>query len=86
LHSANLEVVPEGIEHIDATGIVSSSGKKDEFDVIVLATGFQVSQFLTPMEVFGKMGVSLAQQWKEARGSQAYLGSYVHNFPNFAIL
>jgi hypothetical protein len=45
-----------------------------------------VQKFLTPMEVIGKEGKSLNQQWKEHRGAQAYMGSYVHNFPNFAIL
>ena len=86
LNEPNLEVVPEGIREITETGIVSSTGKKDDFDVIVLATGFQVQQFLTPMEVIGKEGKSLNQQWKEHRGAQAFMGSYVHNFPNFAIL
>jgi len=86
LHAKNLDVAQEGIQEIDSTGIVSESGEKTDFDVIVLATGFQVSQFLTPMEVIGKTGTSLLQQWKEARGAQAYLGTFVHNFPNFATL
>ncbi|KIX00872.1 uncharacterized protein Z518_09937 [Rhinocladiella mackenziei CBS 650.93] len=86
LHSPNLEVVPEGIQAIDETGIISDGGDKTEFDLVVLATGFQVQQFLTPMEVVGKHGMTLSQQWKENRGAQAYMGSYVHNFPNFAIL
>jgi hypothetical protein len=38
------------------------------------------------MEIIGKNGITLAQQWKEHRGAQAYMGSYVHNFPNFGIL
>ncbi|KAF2111919.1 hypothetical protein BDV96DRAFT_526304 [Lophiotrema nucula] len=86
LNAPNLDVVPEGIQEIDETGIVSSSGVRNDFDVIILATGFQVQQFLTPMEVIGKQGKSLNQQWKEHRGAQAYMGSHVHNFPNFAIL
>jgi cation diffusion facilitator CzcD-associated flavoprotein CzcO len=86
LHAKNLDVVQEGIREIDETGIVGDSGERTEFDVIVLATGFQVSQFLTPMEIIGRTGTSLMQQWKENRGAQAYLGTFVHNFPNFAIL
>lgn len=38
------------------------------------------------MEVFGKGGRNLEKQWKESRGAQAYMGTYVHNFPNFAML
>lgn len=79
-------MVPFSIKSFDETGITSSDGVKTDFDVIVLATGFQVQQFLVPMEIFGKGGRSLAQQWKENRGAQAYMGTYVHNFPNFAIL
>lgn len=86
LHAENLSLVPEGIQEIDETGIVSESGVREEFDVIVLATGFQVTNFLTPMEIIGTTGKTLADQWKESRGAQAYLGTYVHNFPNFAIL
>jgi hypothetical protein len=65
---------------------VSTSGKEDKFGVIALATGFKVSQFLALMEIIGTEGISLNQQWKECRGAQAYLGTYVHNFPNLAIM
>ena len=81
-----MSLVAEGIQEIDETGIVSEKGVKEEFDVIVLATGFQVSNFLTPMEIIGKTGGTLEAQWQEKDGAQAYLGTYVHNFPNFAIL
>ncbi|RYN16575.1 hypothetical protein AA0112_g12437 [Alternaria arborescens] len=86
LNEPNLELLPEGVREFDETGIVSESGRKEEFDVIVLATGFQVQRFLTPMEVFGKGKNRLNQQWKEQGGAQAYMGTFVHGFPNFAIL
>ncbi|CEL10333.1 hypothetical protein ASPCAL13454 [Aspergillus calidoustus] len=86
LHRSNVEVAPVGIDAIDETGITSSDGKHTEFDAIVLATGFDVQQFLVPMEVYGKKGKSLTDQWRESRGAQAYMGTYVHNFPNFAML
>jgi cation diffusion facilitator CzcD-associated flavoprotein CzcO len=81
-----VEVAPVGIDAIDETGITSSDGRHTEFDAIVLATGFDVQQFLVPMEVYGKKGKSLTDQWRESRGAQAYMGTYVHNFPNFAML
>ena len=79
-------MAPLGIRSFDETGIVSSDGIKTEFDAIVLATGFAVQQFLVPMEISGRHGKLLSGQWKENRGAQAYMGTYVHNFPNFAIL
>lgn len=86
LHRENVELIPEGLQRITEDGIVSTSGREDKYDIIVTATGFKVSQFLTPMEVIVANGSTLEQQWKENRGAQAYLGTLVHNFPNMAIL
>lgn len=86
LNEPNVELLNHGIENITPDGIVSSGGDVDSFDIIVLATGFQVAQFLTPMKIMGAHGASLQSQWDESRGAQAYLGTYVHNFPNLAIL
>ncbi|KAI3330705.1 monooxygenase [Ustulina deusta] len=86
LNRKNVSLIPEGIREITETGIVSTSGLRDDYDIIVLATGFQVSQFLTPMNIIGATGKALHDQWKECRGAQAYLGTHVHNFPNLAIL
>jgi cation diffusion facilitator CzcD-associated flavoprotein CzcO len=86
LSRPNIELLPTGIQEITETGIISSSGIQDDYDLIVLATGFQVSDFLTPMDIIGVDGRSLHLQWKECRGAQAYLGTYVHNFPNLAII
>lgn len=86
LNRSNVELLNHGIKEITETGITSSGGIQDDFDIIVLATGFQVAKFLTPMEVIGVHGASLNDQWNECRGAQAYLGTYVHNFPNLAIL
>lgn len=86
LNRQNVELLPEGIREITEKGIISTSGIEDEYDIIVLATGFQVSDFLTPMHIVGSHKISLHDQWKECRGAQAYLGTHVHNFPNLAIL
>lgn len=86
LNLSNVELLNHGIREITESGIISSGGVQDDFDIIVLATGFQVAKFLTPMEIIGAHGTSLAQQWNESRGAQAYLGTYVHNFPNLAII
>ena len=86
LHAKNLNLVPEGIAKIDGTGITSESGDREEFDVIVLATGFEVTDFLGPIKVVGKDGIDLHKQWNEHVGAQAYLGMHVHNFPNFAMM
>lgn len=81
-----MELAPVGIDQIDETGITGTDGVRTEIDAIVLATGFDVQKFVVPMEVYGKNGKSLSQQWLESRGAQAYMGVYVHNFPNFGLL
>lgn len=86
LAQPNVELLNHGIERITETGIVSSGGDVENFDIIILATGFQVANFLTPMLIIGAHGASLEAQWNENRGAQAYMGTYVHNFPNLAII
>ena len=86
LAEPNVELLNHGIEKITETGIVSTGGDVDNFDIIVLGTGFQVAQFLVPMQITGAHGTKLEDQWNESRGAQAYMGTYVHNFPNLAII
>jgi cation diffusion facilitator CzcD-associated flavoprotein CzcO len=62
LNYSNVELLNHGIQEINETGIISSGGIFDQFDIIVLATGFQVAQFLTPMNIIGSHGASLDQQ------------------------
>lgn len=87
LNEPHVDLIPEGIREITETGIVSgTTGTVGEYDIIVLATGFQVSEFLTPMRIVGSHGRELHEQWRECRGAQAYLGTHVHNFPNLGVL
>lgn len=86
LHRDNVELRTEGIERLTETGLVSDGGHKSDYDAIILATGFNVSSFLTPIKIIGKTGKSLHDQWNNHRGAQAYMGSFVHDCPNFGIL
>lgn len=74
------------IEQFTPTGIVSETGKEEDFDAIILATGSKVQSFLAPMEIVGKTGQSLQSQWDSNRGAQAYTGTFVHNFSNLGIM
>src|SRR4051794_8855556 len=76
----NVELVREGIDHIDADGIVTVSGARYDVDIIVYATGFQANKFLWPMEIIGRAGTVLSEQWDDE--PSAYLGITVPNFPN----
>ena len=52
---------------ITPTGIVTADGVEHAVDVIIYGTGFQASKFLTPMQVTGRGGVDLHEQWARRR-------------------
>jgi 4-hydroxyacetophenone monooxygenase len=80
----NVELVNEPIQSVNNKGVVSASGEQYDVDVIVYASGFKANQFLWPMEITGKDGISLNEQWGE--DAESYLGITVPNFPNFFCL
>ena len=72
------------IDHVDATGVVLADGTHVDADVIIYGTGYQASNFLTPMRVTGRDGGDLHEQW--AGDARAYLGVMVPGFPNLFCL
>lgn len=81
----DVSLVSEAVDHIDGNTMVTGSGKQVTADVIALATGFKVLQFLWPMDIIGRSGRSLREQWGDD-DARAYLGISVPDFPNFFIL
>jgi 4-hydroxyacetophenone monooxygenase len=73
-------LVTETIARIEERGIVTSDGVLHEVDVIVLATGFQASDYLSPMKVVGRDRKDLHKWWKG--DCRAYLGITMPGFPN----
>ncbi|PBD00369.1 catio diffusion facilitator CzcD-associated flavoprotein CzcO [Streptomyces sp. Ag82_O1-15] len=68
------------IERITEKGIATTA-QEYEFDVIVLATGFDVGAgALMRMGVVGRDGRKLTDHW--ADGQRAYIGMANHGFPN----
>ncbi len=62
-----------------------SDGSEHVADVIIWATGFDVVNFLAPMELHGVGGRSLHDDW-DGDDARAYLGTVVPGFPNFFCL
>ena len=72
------------IDHADATGLVTADGKHQEFDIIICATGFDVS-FRPRFPVIGTDGLNLQDHWAES--PTAYLSMFAGpSFPNYATL
>ncbi|MFJ2033318.1 flavin-containing monooxygenase [Streptosporangium sp. NPDC087985] len=79
----NVDLVTEPIVRITPAGVETTAGLHGA-DVIVYATGFQTTGFLAPIEVTGRGGRRLSEEWKE--GAEAYLGIAVPYFPNLFLL
>jgi len=80
LKRPNVALVTDAIREIDEAGVVTSDGVHRPADVIVYATGFHASKFLTPMEIRGRGGVELHEHW--GPDARAYLGITAPGFPN----
>ncbi|KAA1421875.1 SidA/IucD/PvdA family monooxygenase [Nocardioides humilatus] len=81
----DVELVTDGVREITPTGVVTDDGTVHEADIVVWATGFKALQFLWPMEIRGRSGASLAEQWGH-HDARAHLGVTVPDFPNLFIL
>jgi 4-hydroxyacetophenone monooxygenase len=80
----DVDLVTDPIAAITPTGVRTEAGDDYPVDLIVYATGFHANRYLWPMEIVGRQGVVLAEQWGDA--PTAYLGITVPNFPNFFCL
>ncbi len=80
----NVELVTDRIERVTATGIRTAEGVERPAEVLVLATGFEAHAFTAPMEIVGRDGRTLAEEWNGV--PRAYLGLTVPSFPNMFLL
>jgi len=80
----NVELVPHAVASVTASGIVDTHGVEHPADVLVMATGFQPTNYLATLEIVGRDGVSLKEFWHGE--PTAFLGLTVPGFPNFYML
>jgi 4-hydroxyacetophenone monooxygenase len=81
IQQPHVTLVTEGIGRLNAGGIEDGAGTQHDVDVIVYATGFRASDYLWPMEVRGRNGVTLEELWAKD-GPRAYIGTMMPGFPN----
>jgi cation diffusion facilitator CzcD-associated flavoprotein CzcO len=80
----NVELVTEPIERLSEHGIVTADGAEHEIDCLIYATGFRTTEFMFPMEVVGRDGLTLRDAW--ADGPHAHLGISVPAFPSLFLM
>lgn len=85
LKRPHVDLVTAGIDHIEADAVVTADGQRHPVDMIVMATGFQAGRLLWPMNIVGRGGRSIREQWGDD-DPRAYLGITAPGFPNFFIL
>ena len=81
----NTDVVSDGIVRINECGIVTADGCEHELDTIILGTGFKMIEHPGFELVHGRDGTSLGELWRGGEMT-AYLGTAIHNFPNFFMI
>jgi cation diffusion facilitator CzcD-associated flavoprotein CzcO len=83
--SPKTELVTSGIDRIDESSIITEDGVRHEVDVIILATGFRVTDNTFPELVLGRDGRTMREVW-DGDGMGAYNGTTFAGFPNFFML
>ena len=78
----NVELVTDDIDHFTRDGIVTADGRLRPADVIVVATGFKVTEMAARLDITGRGPKNLREAWANDNPT-AYLGLTVPDFPNF---
>ncbi|WP_024514406.1 NAD(P)/FAD-dependent oxidoreductase [Bradyrhizobium sp. Tv2a-2] len=81
LTKPNVELVSDHIERFTRDGILTVDGKERPFDVVVVATGFKVTEMAARLDITGRGGRTLQDKWANDNPT-AYLGLTVPDFPN----
>jgi 4-hydroxyacetophenone monooxygenase len=81
----DVDLVQGSITRVVPDGFETTDGRHHEVDVLVLATGFRANDFLFPMDVRGRGGVSPERLWQKD-GGRAYLGVMLPGFPNLFMI
>lgn len=77
----NVDVISSGLAEVRGSTLVASDGTETEADVIVLGTGFHVTDMPIADRVIGAEGITLAESWKD--GMQALRGATAAGYPNW---
>lgn len=84
LEKPNANLVTTGIECIEPNGIRTQDGNFYELDIIILATGYRMHDYMRPMKISGEDGVLLDDIWQD--GEFAHRGVMLPRFPNLFMI
>ncbi|KAI9299899.1 hypothetical protein BJ944DRAFT_273743, partial [Cunninghamella echinulata] len=81
----NVVVERTDIESVKGRTIRTVDGNETEFDILILATGYNTTGFLGNLQVNGRDNVNLNKLWEE-NYTDTYKTVSIHGFPNFFML
>nr|MDQ2898047.1 NAD(P)/FAD-dependent oxidoreductase [Actinomycetota bacterium] len=84
LAKPNVELIAGGLAEVRGRTVVAADGTEREVDVIILGTGYHVTDIPIADHVIGADGRRLQEAW--AGTPRAYLGTSIPGFPNFFML
>jgi len=84
LAKPNVELIAAGLAEVRGRTVVGADGTEREVDVIILGTGYHVTDIPFADHVVGAGGRQLQAAW--AGSPRAYLGTSIPGFPNFFML
>jgi len=84
LRRRNVELITEPISCVVPDGVVTGDGRRRPTDILVLSTGFKMTQMTARLNVVGSGGRNLADVWGDDNAT-AHLGITVPGFPNLFI-
>ncbi len=79
-----VELVTDRVTALTQDGVLTADGQERKVDTVILATGFNVSRYLSAIDVTGRNGLRIEEAWSD--GAQAYLGMVTSGFPNLFML
>ncbi|CAI6016739.1 unnamed protein product [Clonostachys chloroleuca] len=82
LQDPKVHLTRDSIVSVGEKSVITASGAQHDVDFLILATGFQFSQWQGD-KIIGRRGVSLQQHWQEMGGIEAYKTIAVNGCPNF---
>ena len=85
LTKPNVTLIDSQVSRVEGRTVHAAGGEAHEVDVLIVATGYDVARFLSPVEVVGRDGVNIREAWDDV-DSRAYLGTVVPGFPNLFML
>jgi cation diffusion facilitator CzcD-associated flavoprotein CzcO len=80
-HVQLVSLPDEPIEKATSAGLLMRSGVAHDFDVLILATGFEIGTGgMNQIDIRGRDGAKLSEKWSDR--TRTYLGMAVNGFPN----